>query len=209
MGREQPVKLAAFEGLGTTQAEAPFELLGVYEDGRVKDGISIPGLLSIMTFHDRGATVQGLDSVPAQDQPPVNIVRNSFQAMIAIGMALLALSAWYGWILWRRRRLPRSRLFYWCAVAAGPLAAVALITGWIVTEVGRQPWIVYEVMRTSEAITDASGINYLLASLVVVYSALTAGTVFVLRRLARRPLDEPPARHSSDPASPNRRREHG
>jgi cytochrome bd ubiquinol oxidase subunit I len=100
-------------------------------------------------------------------------------------------------VWWRKRDLPRPRLFMLAALAAGPGAVVALEAGWIVTEVGRQPWIVYEVMRTSEAVTDAPGIRYGYYALIVVYSAMTAATVYVLRRLARLPFEP-----HSDPAAP-------
>ena len=112
----------------------------------------MPKLLSLLADHDPNAEVIGLDSVPAEDRPPVNIVHWSFQIMVGIGtgLALLGTVFFVTWL--RRRRLPRSRWFYRAVMAAGPLSIVALIAGWITTEVGRQPWIVYETMRT-----DAGG----------------------------------------------------
>jgi cytochrome d ubiquinol oxidase subunit I len=92
-------------------------------------------------------------------------------------------------VWWRRRRLPRSRWFFRAVVAAGPLAVVALISGWIVTEVGRQPWVVYQTMRTEQAVTDAEGLPVAYAVLVAVYLALVATVAWLLRRLARRPPD--------------------
>lgn len=187
---DQPVKLAAIEGLGQTEASAPLVIFGSYsaDDMRVNGGIAIPDLLSILAFHDPDAVVTGLDAVPEEDQPPVNTVRYAFHAMVAVGTALFGLAAWYALALWRRKRLPTSRLFYWSAVGAGPLVCVALLSGWITTEVGRQPWVVYEVMRTSDAVTSAPGLEWGLIILAVVYAALTVGTIYALRALARRPL---------------------
>jgi cytochrome d ubiquinol oxidase subunit I len=185
VAQDQPVKLAAMEGLSRTQAGAPLHLGGLYRDGKVVDGLEIPRALSLLAQHDPSATVTGLDSVPPDQRPPVNVVRLSFQAMVGIGTLLLLLAAAYLVTWWRRRRLPRSRWFFRAVVAAGPLSLIALWAGWIVTEVGRQPWIVYEVMRTSEAVTAAGGIRVALIVLVIVYVGLAVGTALVLPRLAR------------------------
>jgi cytochrome d ubiquinol oxidase subunit I len=186
---KQPTKLAAFEGLARTTRGAPFHLGGVYERGEVRGGVEIPYLLSVLAEHDPEATVQGLDAVPPADRPPVNVVRFSFLTMVAIGITLAALGALHLLTWWRRRRLPRSRWFYRAVVAAGPLAVAALIAGWITTEVGRQPWVVYEVMRTSEAVTEARGLEVGYGFLVAVYLLLAAAVVWLLRRLARRPRE--------------------
>ena len=186
---DQPVKLATFEGLGETTRGAPFTLGGIYEDGNVEHGITIPKLLSVLAFHDPDATVQGLNTVPAEDRPPVNVVRLAFQTMVAIGTGLAALAAVYLLAWWRRRRLPRSRWFYRAILLAAPLSMVALLAGWITTEVGRQPWIVYETMRTTSAVTDAGGLWAVFAGLAAVYLSLLATVVWLLRRLARRPIE--------------------
>ena len=185
----QPTKLAALEGLGATTSGAPIHILGWYRDGEVVGGIEIPRLLSLLSEHDPDATVQGLDAVPPDERPPVNVVRVSFQAMVGIGTALFTLAALYLATWWRKRRPPRSPWFYRAAVAAGPLAVVALICGWITTEVGRQPWIVYRVMRVEDAVTGASGIPFGYATVATAYVALTLIAVVLLRRLARSPLD--------------------
>ena len=187
---KQPTKLAALEGVTSTVKRAPLHIGGLYIDGEVNGAIRIPDLLSLLAYDDPNATVQGLDAVPAADRPPVNVVRTSFQLMVAIGFAFLALGAWLG-IAWRRRRaLPQSRWFLRSAVAAGPAAVVALECGWVVTEVGRQPWIVYHVMRTRDAVSDASGLRYGYFLLIVVYVVLAIATFSVLRRLARAPLPD-------------------
>jgi cytochrome d ubiquinol oxidase subunit I len=198
VGDHQPVKLAAIEGLAHTTRGAPEHLLGWYEaDGEIKYGIRIPRLLSLLAKHDPNAAIQGLDIVPPRDRPPVNVVRFSFQAMVAIGLFLAALSTVYLVVLVRRGRPPEWRWFHGAVVAAGPLALTALIAGWITTEVGRQPWIVYGLMRTSAAVTGARGIPVAYGTLVAVYVCLAVAVVWVLRRIARAPLDaaagaEPP-----------------
>jgi cytochrome d ubiquinol oxidase subunit I len=182
----QPVKLAAAEGLHETRTGAPFTILGWYEDGKVEGGLEIPKLLSLLAFHDPDHVVVGLASVPPADRPPVNVVRISFQVMVAIGTGFLVLAAWLAWSWRRRRDHPASPWFLRAVVVAGPAAAVALEAGWVVTEVGRQPWIVYGVMRTRDAVNTADGLRYGYFGLLVVYSALTVATIAVLRRTARR-----------------------
>ncbi|MGI8512578.1 MAG: cytochrome ubiquinol oxidase subunit I [Solirubrobacteraceae bacterium] len=183
VAERQPTKLAAFEGLNETKQGAEFTIGGVYTDGELKYGLAIPKLLSVLADHDPEGSVQGLDAVPAADRPPVNVVHFSFQIMVAIGTFLAALAAWYLVVWWRRRRLPDSPWFLRAVVAAGPLAVVALISGWVTTEVGRQPWVVYEVMRTTEAVTDADGLEIAYGVLVAVYVLLGAAVVWLLRRL--------------------------
>jgi cytochrome d ubiquinol oxidase subunit I len=193
-GREvthrQPVKLAAFEGLPRTTKGAPFTIGGFYDTRReeVRYGVQIPHLLSLLARHDPNATLAGLDSVPATDRPPVNVVRYAFQTMVGIGTALVLLAAVFLITWWRRRRLPRSPWFYRAVVVAGPLSLVALIAGWIATEVGRQPWIVYETMRTSDAVTASNGLEVGFAALIVVYLGLAAALAWLLRRLSNRPV---------------------
>jgi len=184
----QPVKLAAMEGVTHTESGVALHLGGFFVDGHVVGGLPIPDGLSFLAFHDPSAKVTGLDSVPARDRPPVNVVRTAFQLMVGIGTVMLGLAVWFA-IAWRRRRdLPSSRWFLRAALLAGPAAVLALEAGWVTTEVGRQPWIVYRIMRVRDAVTDAAGIRYGYFGLLVVYAALTVATVLVLRRLAGRPL---------------------
>jgi cytochrome bd ubiquinol oxidase subunit I len=194
-GREvagaQPTKLAAIEGLPETTSGASLHLLGWYTDGEIKYGIAIPKLLSLLAFHDPNATVQGLDAVPADQRPPVNVVRAAFQTMVGIGTLLALLGVAYLAVRVRRKRLPESPWFYRALVIAGPLSVVALISGWVTTEVGRQPWVVYEVMRTSDAVTGASGIPVGYATLALVYLGVGIGVAWILRRLAQVPLELP------------------
>ncbi len=186
----QPTKLAAFEGLAHTTKGAPVHILGWYSNGKVVDGIPIPKLLSLLAFHSTNATVQGLDAVPPADRPPVNVVRVAFQTMVGIGSLLALLAVVYLVTRFRFKRLPESRWFYRALVAAGPLSVVALISGWVVTEVGRQPWVVYHVMRTSQAVTGAGGIPIGYGALATVYLMLAVGVAWVLVRLSRAPFSE-------------------
>jgi cytochrome d ubiquinol oxidase subunit I len=199
---EQPTKLAAFEGLGRTTSGASVHILGWYSDGHVKYGIPLPRLLSVLAFHSPNATVEGLDAVAPADRPPVNVVRVAFQTMVGIGSLLAVVSAVFLLVRIRRGRLPESAWFYRALVAAGPLSVVALIAGWVVTEVGRQPWVVYHVMRTSDAVTGAGGIPVGYATLATVYLALGVGVGWVLRRLQRAPLDHhaSPEQTAAEPA---------
>jgi cytochrome d ubiquinol oxidase subunit I len=189
VAQTQPVKLAALEGLGKTTRGASEHLLGWYDGHRVRYGIPIPKLLSLLAFRDPNATVQGLDSVPLDDRPPVNVVRFAFQTMVGIGTLLALIGVFFaGHWLWRRR-LPRSKWFYRSVVLAGPLSLVALIAGWITTEVGRQPWIVYRIMRTEAAVTGARGIPVGYATLSLVYLCLAIAVAWLLLRLSRAPME--------------------
>jgi cytochrome bd ubiquinol oxidase subunit I len=185
----QPIKLAAIEGLYKTTRGAPEHLLGWYTDGQVKFGIAIPHGLSLLAFHSWNAKVQGLETVPASQRPPVNVVRFAFQTMVGIGTLLALLGVVYLVVRVRRTRLPQSRWFYRAVVEAGPLSVVALIAGWVTTEVGRQPWVVYRAMATAAAVTGARGIPVGYATLALTYVAVACGVAWVLRRLARAPLD--------------------
>jgi cytochrome d ubiquinol oxidase subunit I len=185
----QPIKLASFEGVPHTTTGAPFTIGGWYDADRneVRYGIEIPRLLSLLATHDPNGRVVGLSSVPPDDRPPVNVVRLAFQTMVGIGTALGLLSLLFVVTCVFRRRLPRTPWFYRAVAVAGPLSVVALIAGWVATEVGRQPWIVYEVMRTAQAVTRSNGLEVGFVVLVVVYVFLAAAVAWLLRRLARRP----------------------
>jgi cytochrome bd ubiquinol oxidase subunit I len=188
----QPTKLAAFEGLYQTTRGAPEHLLGWYDGRRVRYGIEIPHLLSFLSFHRWNATVEGLAAVPAEERPPVNVVRFAFQTMVGIGTLLALLGVLYLAVRVRRKRVPESVWFYRALVVAGPLSAVALIAGWVVTEVGRQPWVVYRTMPTAAAVTGARGIPVGYGALAASYLVVAAGLAWVLLRLARAPLELPP-----------------
>jgi cytochrome d ubiquinol oxidase subunit I len=186
---DQPTKLAAMEGLGATAKGADIHVLGWYENGKVKYGIPIPKGLSLLARHDPNAAIQGLDAVPPGDRPPVNVVRVAFQTMVGIGTLLALLGVVHLATWFRRRRFVESPWFHRAVVAAGPLSLVALIAGWVTTEVGRQPWVAYHVMRTSQAVSGSGGIPVGYATLFVVYVALAFAVAWILLRLQRAPLD--------------------
>jgi cytochrome d ubiquinol oxidase subunit I len=184
----QPVKLAALEGLPHTERGAPVHILGWYSNGRVEYGVRIPRLLSLLAHHDPNSTVTGLDTVPPSQRPPVNVVRFAFQTMVGIGSGMALLGLVFLWVRARKKRLPESRWFYRAVVAAGPLSVVALIAGWVTTEVGRQPWVVYRYLTTRSAVTAGGGIPVGLVVLTIVYLGLAVAVTLMLRYLARTPL---------------------
>jgi cytochrome d ubiquinol oxidase subunit I len=141
--------------------------------------------LSLLARVGPNAVITGLDTVPAADQAPVNVVHPAFDLMVGIGFGLLVLGGWAALAWWRRRELPRSRWFLRAAAVSGVAAVLALESGWVVTEVGRQPWIVYGVLRTADAVNPAAGLVYGFVLVTAVYAVLTAGTVYVLRRMTR------------------------
>jgi cytochrome bd ubiquinol oxidase subunit I len=201
VARNQPTKLAAIEGLSHTQRDAPLHLIGWYTRDGIKHGIRVPKLLSLLAFHDPDAKVLGLDAVPERDRPPINVVRVAFQTMVAIGTFLALIGLIFLVVRIRRKRIPESVWFYRAVVVAGPLSVIALISGWVTTEVGRQPWIVYHVMRSSEAVTGASGIPVGYGALAIVYLGLLMAVAWILRRLARVPL-KPPAGPKPETGTP-------
>jgi cytochrome d ubiquinol oxidase subunit I len=186
LGDRQPAKLAAFELATTTESPSPLRIGGVLIDGKVYGAIDIPVLGSIIAQNSFTEPVPGLDTIPPENQPPVNITHWAFQTMVGIG-TLLALTVIVYWVArWRGHDLLDRRWFLRFAAAAGPLAILAVEAGWVATEVGRQPWVVYGVMRTSEAAGDYSGLWWLLGATAVVYAGMTVGAVVVLRSMARR-----------------------
>jgi cytochrome d ubiquinol oxidase subunit I len=181
----QPVKLAAMEGLYQSERGAPLHLGGIAVDGELRYAIEIPNALSLLAHWDPDAEITGLDTVPADQQPPVNIVHWSFQLMVGAGLTMLAVAAAFAFICAWRRDWLTNRWFLRAAVLCGPAAVLALEAGWTTTETGRQPWIVYGILRTHDAVNTAPGLRVGLAVIVLVYTLLTAATVWVLRRLAR------------------------
>ena len=190
--QNQPVKFAAIELVPQTSSDVPETLLGhLNEDGTVSGGIPIPGLASWLSDPSTGraTVVQGLDSVPAADAPTVreaNIVHLAWDVMVGIGTLLFLLSVWYAasWVF--RRRMPASRWFLRAAACAGVLGVVCMEAGWIVTEVGRQPWIVYEYMKVEDAATGNTGVWITFIAVVLLYLAVAATTILVLRGMSRR-----------------------
>jgi cytochrome d ubiquinol oxidase subunit I len=204
----QPVKLAAMEGLYRTGTAVPLSLGGIYYDDRLHYALEIPWGLSLLVTQDPNGEITGLEAVPPDLRPPVNVVHLAYDSMVGIGSALLALAAWLGFMWWRRRRIPGTVWFLRAVAVSGVAATIALECGWITTEVGRQPWIVYNVLRTADAVSPAPGLYFGFYAVVAVYLVLTVFTVYVLRRLAGShrtaapqeiDVSPPPERHQEDP----------
>ncbi|MEZ4299350.1 MAG: cytochrome ubiquinol oxidase subunit I [Polyangiaceae bacterium] len=183
----QPAKLAAAEALYETRDHAPLLIGGIPDDktGEVHYGVEIPSGLSMLAFHDPAATVKGLDAFPPGDRPPVAATHFSFQVMVGTGswMALLGAITLFGW--WRKWRLFESRKYLWAVVATGPLGMIALEAGWLVTEFGRQPWIVRGAMRTKEAVTPFPHMAAPFWTFTIVYVLLGIAVVYLLFRQLR------------------------
>ncbi len=187
---EQPIKLAAMEGIFESETAAPLKLGGIYseEEQKLKWAITLPikGALSFQAKNDFNAEITGLAEAEEEDRPPVNIVRFAFQTMLAIGFALVGLVLWAAHRWKRSKEFLASKPFLVALVAAGPLAAIALEAGWVTTEVGRQPWVVHKELRTEDAVTDSPYIWVTLTVLFIVYSAMTAGAIAVIRSMSKR-----------------------
>jgi cytochrome d ubiquinol oxidase subunit I len=182
----QPTKLAAMEGLYKTTKRAPLEIFGWYSNAKLHDAIGIPFGLSLLAKNNPNATVKGLQSVPAIDRPSlVNVVHLSFDLMVTIGFALLALGLWLAWTWRRHHDFPQSRLFLGAVSISGVAAVVAMELGWVTTEVGRQPWIVYNVMRVANAVNPEPGLQYGFWAVIAIYALLTVIIIAVLRHMTR------------------------
>jgi cytochrome bd ubiquinol oxidase subunit I len=184
---DQPVKFAAMEYVARTSRHVPEWLGGVYADGHIYGGLKIPNMDSLLVGFGPGTRVTGWDSMPPAFRPPVAwLIHLCFDAMVGLGFLLLAAGGWALYEWWRRRRLPRQRAF-WAAGAVSGLAAItAMECGWVVTEVGRQPWVVYRLQTTAQAATTNGGVITSLSLVIVVYAVLGAATILILRVLARR-----------------------
>jgi cytochrome d ubiquinol oxidase subunit I len=182
----QPIKFAAMEMVPRTATHVPERLGGHMRDGVPTGGIPIPDMASILTGFHADTRIVGLDTVPPSDRPPATIVHWAFDVMLAAASALALLSVWFLFAWWRRRDLPRSRWFLRACACAGVVAMLALEAGWVMTEVGRQPWVVYGFLRTAEAVTRARGIWGSFALVVAIYLVVGVSLVLILRGLARR-----------------------
>lgn len=190
VAQTQPTKLAAMEGHFQTSRRAPVLIGGLPDMERRETpwAIAIPGMLSWLAYGDTNTEVQGLVEFPRENWPPVPIVHVAFQIMVGIGFSLLALAIWAGLSLARYRHFPDGKLFWTSLVVASPLSLIAMEAGWVVTEVGRQPWIAQGFLRTADAVTHAPGLQVMLFASIGIYTVLTVGAIVVLQHLARIPL---------------------
>ena len=203
----QPAKVAAMEGWWTTQSRQPTHLFAWPDEdaGRNHLELSIPGAGSWVVAGDVNAERQGLDAFAPEDRPPVWITFWAFRVMVAIGVAMVALGAW-GVIAWALKRLDRSRWYQRALVLAGPSGFIAVLAGWITAEVGRQPYVVYGVLRTADAVSPvpASSVAASLMFFIVVYAIVfSAGALYILRLMAKGPeSDEPEPTSKQPPGTP-------
>jgi cytochrome d ubiquinol oxidase subunit I len=199
----EPIKFAAIELVPETSSDVPETLFGrLNEDGTITGGIKIPGLASILSDPAKGTgtVIQGRNAFPIEDQPTIaqaNTVHLAWDLMVGLGTLLFLLSAWYGLSWLFRRDIPRSKWFFRIAASAGVLSIIAMEAGWVVTEVGRQPWIVFDHMRVEDAATTNTGVWATFLVIVVLYVAVGVTTVLVLRRMSRR-FREADELHESD-----------
>jgi cytochrome d ubiquinol oxidase subunit I len=184
IAKYQPAKLAAAEGLFETRAGAPM-LIGGFPDVEtrtVRYAIAIPGLLSLLAHHDPDAVVTGLDRIPRDQWPPVPVIHIAFQVMVGLGSYLALLALWVGWVALRKRDMADRRWLLRALVVAAPLGFIATEAGWVVTEVGRQPWIIQGIMRTADAVTPMPGLVVPFLTFTVLYLLLAAAVVWILHR---------------------------
>jgi cytochrome d ubiquinol oxidase subunit I len=197
----QPVKFAAIELVPETSSDVPETLLGrLNADGTVTGGIEIPGLASWLSDPSTGTStvVQGLDTVPADERPTisqVNTVHLAWDVMVGLGTLLFLLSVWY-WLAWIfRRDMPKSRWFLRVASVAGVASVITMEAGWVVSEVGRQPWIVYNHMKVEDAATANTGVWITFVAVAVLYIGLGITTVLILRKMSKRFRERGVAEH--------------
>ena len=192
VARTQPAKLAAMEGQFPTEQGAA-EHIGGWPDPtthKLYYSIDIPHLLAWLAFGNPNATVRGLDSFPPDEQPPVQVVHLTFDAMVGIGIFTIAVALlFWAQYAWRKRKgqrgLPQNRLTLLAVIASGPLTFLAIEFGWITTCIGRQPWIIYGIMRVQDAVTNAPGLGLFFGGFTSIYIILSITTIILLTRMAR------------------------
>src|SRR5216117_1101202 len=184
LARHQPVKLAAAEALFETRAGAPLTLGGWPDVDRreTRFAIQLPYGLSLLAFHDPGAVVKGLDAAPRDEWPNVPAVHFAFQLMVALGTYLALVALWTGWRAWRGADLAHDRWLLRAIVLAAPMGFIAVEAGWMVTELGRQPWVIYGVLKTADAVTPMPGLVVPFVTFTLLYCFLGVIVVWLLYR---------------------------
>jgi cytochrome d ubiquinol oxidase subunit I len=183
----QPAKFAGMECIQESGGHQTEWVGGICTSDGVKAGLGIPDLDSFLVGFSADSNVTGLNDIPKNERPPANtLLHLAFDAMVGIGSALLLLGVWFAVVWWKRRDIPRTPWFLRIVALSGGAAILALWCGWIVTEVGRQPWIVQGYMRTSEAVTEADGIWFTFALVLLLYATIGTVAILVLRSMSRR-----------------------
>jgi cytochrome d ubiquinol oxidase subunit I len=183
----QPVKLASLESLWETQRGAPLQIGGLPDEAREQTrwAVEIPYGLSLLAFHDPRAEVKGLTSFPRADWPPVAVVHVAFQVMVALGTSMAAVALWTAWAAWRRHELATERWLLRALAIVAPFGFIATEAGWIVTEVGRQPWVVQGVLRTADAVTPMPGLVVPMTLFTLLYLVLGAIVAWLIMTMVR------------------------
>jgi cytochrome d ubiquinol oxidase subunit I len=184
VARTQPAKLAAMEAHFKTEKNAPLIIGGMpdVKNKRVNYAVKLPGMLSFMIHGTTDSTVNGLDKIPVQNQPPISVTHYAFQIMVALGMLMMGVGVLYLFAIFCKRDWLTKSWFLKIFIAATPLGFLAVEAGWTVTEVGRQPWIIQGVMRTADAVTPMPGIAYSFYLFTAVYFTLALAVIFLLNR---------------------------
>lgn len=212
----QPSKTAAIEGYWESRPDQPLHLFGIPDREARKNHfeVSIPGVGNLIQGVPKDEVILGLDAWAPEDQPPPFIPFFGFRIMVGLGLLMIGLGAWGAVLIWRRRVFD-SPWFLRFAVAMGPSGFIAVLAGWMVTEVGRQPWVVYGVLKTRDAVSPviASQVATSLIAYIAVYSVVfTAGAIFILRLMAEGPVvakTDPDPRSDRMPGSAMARAPHG
>lgn len=200
--RVQPAKLAAIEAFWETRADQAFHIAAWPDRTAEKNHweISIPKVGSWIVAGDSAAEIKGLKAFAPQDRPPVAIVFWAFRVMVGLGLCMIALGLAGAWLIWRTAGPERCRPYLWACVAMGPTGFVAVISGWIVAEVGRQPYVVYGLLRTADAVSPvgAGTVSASLLAFLVVYGVVfSVGALYILRLIAQGP--QPPEPEDTQP----------
>jgi cytochrome d ubiquinol oxidase subunit I len=184
VAKRQPAKLAAMEAHFETQKAAPLIIGGIpdIKNKKVDYALKIPWLLSFMAYGDPQAEVKGLDSIPSELHPPVAITHYAFQIMVGLGMLMFLLAIIYFFANWKRKKWLQGSWLLKLFVIATPMGFMAVEAGWTVTEVGRQPWIIYGIMKTADAVTPMPGIRYSFYLFTAIYLSLAVIVIFMLYR---------------------------
>ncbi|MDW7690456.1 cytochrome ubiquinol oxidase subunit I [Flammeovirgaceae bacterium SG7u.111] len=184
VAKRQPAKLAAMEAHYHTEKSASLIIGGIPDDERqeVDYAIKIPGALSFLAHGDFESEVIGLDQIPKDEQPPVIVTHFAFQIMVGLGSLMMLIGIIYFFLAWKKKNYLNLKWWLWTLTVASPIGFIALEAGWTVTEVGRQPWIIYGVMRTSDALTAMPGIQYSFYLIVAIYALLTLAVIWLMFR---------------------------
>jgi cytochrome d ubiquinol oxidase subunit I len=187
IAHDQPVKFAAMEYVPNTSTHVAEWLGGVYVNGKIYGGLKLPSVDSILVGFSPRTKVVGWSSVPAAQRPPaVSLIHLCFDVMVGLGSLLLLIGLWAAFVWWRKRRLPANRLFWLLGAVSGIAAIAAMEAGWVVTEVGRQPWVVYRLQTTADAATANGGILTSLSLIIAMYAVLGTSAILILRMLSAR-----------------------